>query len=355
MLADDVELMFAPTPITDTVVLLVQIVHTLGLLVFAGVVFSEVGVLRDRETPRLLRRIRIAAGISAIVCAPLLVVTEALRVSGREIDAITAPNAWAPAIWWQLAATGAVSVAGVCLAGAVLCLRRRALVHVDDDRAVTISTERRGRDVVALTNRGVDAWGIVAVLAAAAAASVPVLLGHTQSVHPHGLVQLVDVVHLLAGAFWVGGTCALALCYRAARVGEGSGEAAVTALITVRFSTIALATVIALVCAGGVLALLVLDSPAEIATTGWGRILVIKTVLVLCVGAAAAWNRWRLLPHVTRHLDAAAQWSALRTVVLIEAALLVVIVVVSGLLANADPHGHGALEAVAAVGSSVRS
>lgn len=341
MLADDRELMFASTPITDAAVLVAQVAHTLTLLVFAGVVFSEVGILRERESPRILRRVRTAAGICVIVCAPLLVVTEALRVSGREIDAITAPSAWVPAIWWQLAATGVVSVAGVCIAGAMLVVRARMRKRMNGDRRASIPAERGGRDIVARALRRADAWGVVAVLAAAAAASVPVLLGHTQSVHPHGLVQLIDVVHLQAGAFWVGGTCALALCYRAARVGEGSGDAAVTALITVRFSTIALVTVIVLACAGGVMAVLILDSPAEIATTGWGRILVIKTVLVLCVGVAAAWNRWRLLPYVTRHPDAAAQWSALRTVVLIEAALLVVIVVVSGLLANADPHGHG--------------
>ncbi|QPZ37971.1 copper resistance D family protein [Paramicrobacterium chengjingii] len=321
MLAHDGELMFATSPITENVALLVQIAHTLATLVFAGVVFCEVLVVRLRSTPRMLRRVRSAAGVAAIVLAPLLVVTQALRVSGRNLVDVVHPVAWVSAVWWQLAASGVLSVVGIAFALVMLAVRRRG-----------------GVPVVA---------GVAAVLAAAAAASVPVLLGHTQSVEPMWLIQIVDIVHLQVAAFWVGGTCALALYYAGVRAGERGGIATEAAHVTVRFSTIALVTVIVLTVAGVALAVLVFDEPEALVSTSYGRILVVKTVLVLCVGVAAGWNRRRLLPLIERQPNDEAAWAALRYAVLIEAALLVVVVVISGLLSDADPHGHSGVDAAA--------
>ncbi|WP_166979627.1 CopD family protein [Paramicrobacterium fandaimingii] len=318
--------MFSISPATETVALLVQGAHTLALLVFAGMVFCEVLVLGSNAAPRMLRRVRTAAGAAAVVFAPLLVITQALRVSGRDLGDIVDPDAWVQAIWWQLAASGALSVVGIALAAVMLAVRRR-----------------RGAPVVA---------GFIAVVGAAAAASVPVLLGHTQSVEPLWLIQTVDVVHLVAAAFWVGGTSALALYYAGARAGEPGDTAMAAARVTARFSSVALVTVIVLAAAGGALAVLVFDEPDALVTTAYGRILVVKTVLVLCVGVAAAWNRGQLMPLISRQANDTAAWSALRYAVLIEAALLVVVVVISGLLSNADPHAHAGMDAAATAATS---
>lgn len=298
----------------DSLSLLIGIAHTLAVLVAAGIVFFMVLVGRGMPCPTTVRTTGVAAGAAAALLSVALLVVTALRVSDAPLSAVVDPDAWVPAIWWQLAAVPVATTLGLLLAG--------------------IALRRQGR-----------AAQLAALAGAAAAASTPVLLGHTQAVSPRWLLQSVDVVHLLAAAVWAGGALALVLCLRdvrggSPRGGSARGDARAAASLVAQFSRLALVTVTLLIAAGLALAFLILDAPAAIVATAYGRTLIIKVVLVGCIGAAALWNRRRLLPMVSRQPSAAEGWAALRHALALEALLLLVVIVISGLLANSDPHLH---------------
>lgn len=78
-----------------------------------------------------------------------------------------------------------------------------------------------------------------------------------------------------------------------------------TALIVGRFSTVALVSAIALGLAGGVLAWDELGSFGALASTTYGRLVMVKIAIVLVIAALAAHNRLRLVPEILGDIDLA--------------------------------------------------
>ena len=73
----------------------------------------------------------------------------------------------------------------------------------------------------------------------------------------------LDVVHLAAGAVWLGGVAALVVVYRS------RPEPAALGRLVGRFSVLAVYAVVAVVVAAGVgMAIIVLPSPGDLVTTG---------------------------------------------------------------------------------------
>jgi len=125
-----------------------------------------------------------------------------------------------------------------------------------------------------------------ALLLALVALTPPLVTGHTASEGSHRLAQVALVAHVLAAVLWVGGLAALALLRRS------SGLATAAA----RFSPLALGCAIAVGGSGAVSAYLRLEDLEQLWTTGYGVLLMGKSVaLVLLVGAGAA-HRRRTLP-----------------------------------------------------------
>ncbi|WP_236796324.1 FixH family protein [Amycolatopsis sp. GM8] len=154
-------------------------------------------------------------------------------------------------------------------------------------------------------------------------------LAATWSASDHAAVGLqpeialpADVAHLVAMGVWLGGLTALLV----ALFRRSAGESELTRAAR-RFSPVAAACVLVLVATGSYQAWRQLGSWGAWLSTGYGRLLLIKVVLVACLLAAAAFSRrWvRRRPM------------ALRRSVFAEAALGLVVLSVTALLVEAEP------------------
>lgn len=272
----------------------------LGLLAFAGLVFATRLVLRGAGASS--RSLLVAERWSLAVAggaAVLLVPASGLRVVGAALAAVFDPGAWAPGVSWPVVAVA-------------------ILVVVLGWSAHLLGGPRTG----APTRRGVLAVGL-----AGAAAVSPALVGHTLAYNPP-VMLVADAGHLLAGSFWFGGLLAM-LLFLHSRPGRDEARAAL-----VRFSRAALGAVALLAVTGTGMAVLVLGSFENLVGTTYGRLLLVKVMVVAAVVLLATWVRFRLLPTSRSLLRF---FRALRY----EAALLVAVALLTGFLANTSPsHGH---------------
>ena len=166
--------------------------------------------------------------------------------------------------------------------------------------------------------------------------------GHTRTNDPVWLMITSDVVHLAAGAIWVGGIAGLVLAFRA------SPDPTWLARTVRRFSAAALGTVVVLAIAGTVMAVIVLPSLSDLWSTGYGRVLLVKVALVAAAVALGAYNRRWLVPALARRVDggaAAAPPLARRRLfrtVRVELGLLLAVIVVTAVLVGRSPQDSSA-------------
>lgn len=345
----------ASTPVTDAVVAALSAAQTWTLLVFAGLVFFRQFVQRggtpaDQDGLGLLRTLLLVAGAASLALVP----AGASRVVGAE--------PWGVAgLGWLAGVRPEPVAAALVIAGAGwLALR---------------ASGRSGR-----TQR----WA--APLAGIALAAL-VLVGHTRTIGPAWLMAVADFGHLFAAAVWTGGlvglirllvrvehdrrthanhdlgtaatladgTAALGGARRGPAVhgerevangpvtlGDGQPDSAVTIVRAVgrvvgRFSQLALVSVLMLAASGTIMAIMVVGSWSMLVESGYGRTLLLKLGVVVAVVAIAGWNRFVLLPRIERAADDAASWYQLLRTLRREAALLVAVVAITGVLTNTSP------------------
>jgi copper transport protein len=154
-------------------------------------------------------------------------------------------------------------------------------------------------------------WLVPAAVVASAATIAAA--GHAAASGPIDL--LVDALHALTAAFWVGGLVALAALGRS-----------VEPRVLHRFSTLAMVSVLTIVVTGTLNSLRHLTAVEELWLTRYGLTLVIKLSLVAITLAVAAVSRWRLRQKRV----------PLRTV-RIEAALTIAVLVVTAILSVTAP------------------
>jgi copper resistance protein D len=172
-------------------------------------------------------------------------------------------------------------------------------------------------------------------------------LGVEAVVHP-----TADVLHLVAAAAWLGALIPLALLLKAA--GESDNALPIARAVTLRFSTLGMASVGTLLITGSVNTWYLAGSIAALTGTDYGRLLLIKIGLFFVMVAIAAVNRQRLTPRIVHHADASAAQQAVRQLkrnAMLETAagtLILVIVAVLGTLppgSHANHHPAGAIPA----------
>ena len=158
------------------------------------------------------------------------------------------------------------------------------------------------------------------------------LEGHTRTQQPLALMVGLDIVHLAAAAVWVGGIAALVVAFRAR-----AAPATLGALVG-RFSGLAVFAVAVVVAAGIGMALIVLPSPDDLVTTGYGLALLTKTVLVVPVIVMGAYNRRRLVPAMSVGAAAPERLRGrLGRIVSVELVVLLAIVGVTSVLVTRSP------------------
>ena len=158
------------------------------------------------------------------------------------------------------------------------------------------------------------------VLGALLLLPVPSLAGHSLDRGRPRVEVVADVLHVAAASLWLGGLVSLALALRAARDAQR---------VVRRFSNLALVSVLVLAATGVVRAFSELHSVDQFWSTGYGRVLVVKTALLAALVSIGWLNRYRLIP--------AASFSGLRRNVAVELALFAMLVAAVALLTDLRP------------------
>lgn len=156
--------------------------------------------------------------------------------------------------------------------------------------------------------------------------------GHTVTKGFRPLHIAVDTVHVAAASVWVGGVVALCtIVWSRHRRGAPSGAAQ----LVVRFSRIGAAALGAVVLAGLVMAVMVLDSFGELTGSQWGQTLLVKTGAVAIAIGIGAYNHFRMVPALDAEPDSAILAARLRSTIAVEAVVLCVVVLVTAWLVGA--------------------
>jgi copper transport protein len=201
-----------------------------------------------------------------------------------------------------------------------------------------------------LIERGVPRWVPTAFTLVALGGFA--IEGHTRTPVRRWWLVGSDVVHLVAGAIWLGGIVALVLAFGAGR------ETRDLAGMVRRFSDVALIAVGVVAVTGATMAWIILPGAGELTGTGYGLALLVKGALVVVVIVLGAYNRYRLVPAVELRQavpddgspppsrSGARRW--LGNIVRVELALLVAVVGVTAVMVTRSPLGSTTAAATAA-------
>lgn len=172
--------------------------------------------------------------------------------------------------------------------------------------------------------------------------------GHTRTVEPIWLVAGSDVVHVAAGAFWLGGLAGLFLAFK-----HLDGPVDVARCVS-RFSAAAVFVVAVLAATGVVMAWQIFGAWSPLWETTYGWLLIAKVGVVGVIVLIAAWNKFKLVPAVENGVSNSSDSSDtsdsseatqvdpshrfLRRTVIVEGLLLLVVLAVTGVLVNQSPN-----------------
>ncbi len=317
------------------------------LLAVGGLVFVRVVMRGDRSSVRrLFGFIRLSGGI-ALAGVVLQLAGQAALLDGESIFAVVSPGSLLAAFgsWFGFLMLVAGVGAFFVLDGALPAARFASGGSQSGIRAQgfeTSAASARGsgpgstmtmpRQVVGESDDSGElkpnlARSHMAVVGAGLLILAAVLEGHSSSMEPRLLVALAAIVHMLAAAVWVGGLAALAVViFGRARQRQPLGFAA----LIVRFSTAAGIAAVAAGVAGLLLAFTMLEQPSDLWATSWGRVLLLKLLLVATVAGIGAYNHFKVIPAIEAG-DPDAQLQLGRTLKR-ELALMVGVVVVTAWL-----------------------
>lgn len=156
--------------------------------------------------------------------------------------------------------------------------------------------------------------------------------GHTVTKGDRLFTGIVDLVHVAGGAVWAGGVLMLTSVLWC-RHRQGRELRALQ--LAVRFSVVATIALVAVGVAGLVLTVIILDSPSELWSTEWGRLLILKTLFVAVAAAAGGYNHKVLIPQMSGAPNDQALTARFRTIVTGEATALVAVLIVTAFLMGA--------------------
>jgi copper transport protein len=212
----------------------------------------------------------VAVGAAGVVLLPVALL-RGLRAGPGELGTLLADTR-AGATWWvQVAALAAAAIAALVI-------------------------RSRGASPPAGTGRAL-ALGLPPAVALMAISWA----GHASSGADRTVNVVIDGLHGLATAAWLGGLVGLAvLAIPATRALGMDDRVRLGAGVVVRFSALALVAVGVLVVTGVYRALVELDSPADLVETAYGRALLVKLGLFAVMLAVGAYNRMVVHPRLER-------------------------------------------------------
>jgi copper transport protein len=237
--------------------------------------------------------------------------------------------------WWALVATSAVM-----LASYAAYAERAPLGRVLDGSSLDATVGTRIGSVLILRLTLLVAmaplgWGLLrrpSPLATGLVLGLGGLVASTWSAISHSDIALplmvLDVVHLVATAVWLGGLAALGLVVLREKDARDAHD------VVARFSSAALVSVVVLVATGCVQAWRQTGSMAALGDNDYGGLLLGKVSLVAVTLALAGVARFRILRS---REQSGPQLGRLRRVVLAEAALGIGVLTVTSVLVTTEP------------------
>ncbi len=268
-------------------------------------------------------------------------------VNGRSLPATTSSSSGR---WWGTVASwlffaGFAGAAGSLVVQLLMVDRahwERTAVRVGMAVALAGAVLSWAERTVAETSSGVVLAAVTAALVAVATSAhtalrrpaIPLALlvaaavswsGRSHAASVAGLAgAAVDSVHLVAGGIWVGALVAVVARLRSSSLRGDRARA-----LLWRYSRLALGLVVVVAGAGVVSAFQLVPTWGEVWSTGYGRVLVAKTVLFGVGLILAAVGRWGGIPG--------GRLVRLRRSTTTEGAVVAAVLVLAGLLANISP------------------
>jgi len=295
-----------------------------GLLIVGVLVMSLLAAPSDKPTARAWQR-RLAVGTRWLAALLLLsgIATLGLQVSvatGR-LDSILSGAAW-------LRLLGDTQYGTVWLVRHALLLLMAALVLFQEHEASTGDwiAWRAEAGLLAVVGVGLAAWS-----------------GHAVGVDPgRAWPVLVNATHLVAVGAWLGALPALALLLRAASREDGADSRPFAVIATRRFSAWALVVMGLIVVTGVWNAWNEVGGIPGLVGTPYGRLVLLKVLLLLPVIGLAARNRRSLLPRLGGEAATIGRpaMRSLARAVAYESLLGAGLVVVAAVLAVTPPGRH---------------
>jgi copper transport protein len=294
---------------------LAAVVRTLmfgALVVLVGGLFFVALLWPAGATDRRTRRALVGAAIVGFVATAVSMGVEAADAAGRGIGRVADVGA-AVDTWDTSFGKGAIA-------------RLVLLVALG---ALAATMHRR-------TRRGL-VWDATLVGLALATFATLSVSGHARTGRWTTLAVPLDVVHQLAGSIWLGGLAVLAVLVIPRLVGDdGTVE---------RFSRLAMVSVIVVAATGLLQGVRQLRDVDGVRDTDYGRILVIKVVLVALVVVLGAMSRSIVRARRAAKLEAGADLDEelvvlrrrLRRSVALETVVAIGVLVATSLLVAADP------------------
>lgn len=316
----------------ETTALVGRVISLLAVAVSLGALAFAASALRGprREAAALLRAVMVAAGV--LVVGAAIEYVGVSRLIDESIGSAWSTSAGAATL---LRLGGALAI----VAGLVLTLRRGEFQSLTPTRALSAAVI----DDVAKAGPAVDTdrgsrWRPTAQAWPLALGVALVLAsfwfdGHTVSKGIRPIHAAVNTVHVAAGSIWVGGVVALCATLLARR---RAGRERGTAELVVRFSHVATVALAAVVVAGAAMAVVVLDSFADLTGTEWGQTLLLKNAAVAVAIAAGAYNHFRLVPALDADPDSPELTARVRSTLVAESVILLFVVVVTAWLVAAS-------------------
>jgi copper transport protein len=174
------------------------------------------------------------------------------------------------------------------------------------------------------------------LLAVAGLMSLAIAFGLSWASHPAArgtLALAADYVHLLGAALWIGGLIALALLAGAIRAGAVTDRDALFRACLLRFSALAAPLVVVLAAAAVYLAIRELPAVSALFDSRYGVLILAKTATFAVAIAIAGYHRRSVVPRVAAGAPAA----TIRRTLTVEAAILLVTLVLAAILTQSAP------------------
>lgn len=146
-------------------------------------------------------------------------------------------------------------------------------------------------------------------------------IGHSAAINPLFAIP-AKIIHLLAASVWMGGLLWLGWTFRR--------DLTAFRIEARRVSFAALISVIAVATTGVIQSVLFMHWPQDLVRTDYGRLVLAKIGGLILLISLGAYNRYRLVPHI----DDSRKAARLSRSVAQELVLMVVILIISGFLAN---------------------